>query len=125
MIAPLDVDRRLLNAGVPIEVCAHELAVKRPVVFGVAGGVDSYIAAASGDVPLESRLLRFVENVPAREREDHDLIVLEVCIRERATVFRRVHGKLVILPEPLYRVDRCRNRVVPKAGGLTEKQDTI
>ena len=58
-----------------VELRAGELAVPRPVVLGVGGGVDADPAAARLDVALERVLLRVVEDVAGRAQEDDGAVL--------------------------------------------------
>ena len=66
VIGVLDADRRVLNLRVAGEPGADEAAVPRPVIFGVAGGMNADKAAARADVSFERSLLLLIEDVPGR-----------------------------------------------------------
>src|SRR5262245_2613403 len=61
-----DLNRRVLNIGMPVEIGADERPVERPVVFRVAGRMNAHETTPAADEPLERGFLRRVQYVACR-----------------------------------------------------------
>src|SRR6188508_1170916 len=89
----LDLNRRVLNIGMPVEIGPDQGPVERPVVFRVGGRMNADEAASPADIPLERGFLRRVQHV-AGGGEKHDRLVLgERFVREHSRVLGRVDRK--------------------------------
>jgi len=85
------------RAGVTGEVPTHQFAVPRPIVFGISGRVDAYIATTRLDVALKSVLLSSVEYVTSCTKKHHRSILLQVRFVEFGGIFGSVHRKTFAL----------------------------
>ena len=119
----LHVQRRRPNVRMTGEIRADQSAVPRPVVAGVAGGMDADKAVARFDEALEGGSLIVVEDVARRRQEHHGAVRGQPAIGEHARVFRRVDAEPVLRTEALNGGDACRNGVVTEGGRLAEHQD--
>ena len=107
------------------KVRAHQLAVPRPAIFGVGGGMDARKAAPGLDVILHRRLLGRVEYVAGRVEKDDGFVLRQIRPREGRRIFGRRDRKVVRRAQCLNRRDPLVNRIVPKSGCLREHEHVI
>jgi hypothetical protein len=122
VVGHLDVDGRLLNGGVLLEVRAHELAVERPVVFGVRRRVHADVAAAAADPGFERRLSGCVQRIARGHQEHDDAEAREVGGGERGGIFGRLGRVAVRRPQRGQRRDGGRDRIVTETDRAREQQ---
>src|SRR5262249_54821253 len=119
----LDLDRRLLDGRVFLEVGTDQPAVPRPRVATVGRGVNADEAAAIFDIALECVLLVLrAEWVSGGRQEYHDVVLREVGVREQRVILGRVDREVVFLAQLLNGRNAVGYRRMPKAGGLGEHQ---
>ena len=119
----LNNDGRLLIDGwMPHKPRARQLAVPRPVVFGISGGVHSNPRATGMDVLLKRLLLRVVKHIACGGEEHNRAIILQIGGSKYGRVFGCIHGPT---PSPKFR--HCANAIgngsVPEPGSATEDQN--
>ena len=117
-------DGRLLRRRMGLEIRAYEAAVPRPSVLGVGCGVNAREAAARTDEAFKRSLLRGIENVTRRGREDHAAIALEIVGGEHRGVFGCV-DVVAISEEFAHAFDGVRDRIVAETRGFREDEQTL
>src|SRR5262245_53539388 len=95
MLAIFDCGGRLLNLRVAAEVSPDEPTVPRPIVFAVAGRVDSDEPASCADIALKGALLLVAQQRPSGVEEQYDLVLREGRIGELGGVFGRIYAETV------------------------------
>src|ERR1700731_4039528 len=92
----LDMDGCRLDLRMVCEIGADKPPVPRPLILGVAGGVDAGEPAAGADEGLEGRLLARVEDLSRSAEEDDDPVPGEFRRSEAAGVLGAVHAEPVL-----------------------------
>jgi hypothetical protein len=121
----LDALGCLLDRRVRGELRADQLAVERPVVFGVGGRMNARVPTAAPDVGLERTLLGGVEHVAGGVEEDHRLVLRQVRRTEGVRVLGRGDGETVGRAQLADQLETLRDGVMPESGGLGEHQDVV
>lgn len=78
-----DVDGCLGDTGMPVdtvEICTYEFAVPCPVVFSVAGRVNTQITSSRFDISFKGCFLVVIEYMTGCEQEDNSVILPQVLI---------------------------------------------
>lgn len=112
-----------LNRWMTAESRADELAVPRPIVFGVGCGMYAYESASSIDVALKGFLLRIAQHVARGIEKDHHAVARQTVIRKAVGVLRSINEKAVCCAELLHRLDASGDGIVPKSCCLAEYQN--
>src|SRR2546427_522193 len=106
-----------------LEVGADELAIPRPVIFGICSRMDTDESATAADEGLECRLFNGIEDIPTRAQENDDAVLRQFDLVENRCIFRIDDGKAVFVPQRRDRRDSRRNRIVPESRSLREYEN--
>src|SRR6266849_4830414 len=78
-----------------VEVGTHESAVPRPAVFGVAGGVNANVPAASPNIAFKRCLLAAIEYLTGSQQEDDGVVLCQVRVGKSCCILREIGSNVV------------------------------